>query len=53
MTEVCSENHKKVFVEKGKISDRCFEPCRVKETVAKQREIALERNKFNRCEALV
>lgn len=53
MTEVCYENHNKVFVEKGKNSERCFEPCRVKETVAKQRELALERNKINRCEVLV
>lgn len=53
MTEVCFENNNKVFVEKGKISERCFEPRKVKETVVKQREVALERNKINRCEALV
>lgn len=53
MTEVCFENHNKVFVEKGRISERCFEPCRVKGTVAKQREVALQRNKINRYEGLV
>lgn len=53
MTEVCFKSHNKVFVEKGKISERCFEPFRVKETVVKQGKIALERNTINRCETLV
>lgn len=53
MLEVCFEKHNKVLVEKGRISEVWPGPCRTKEAVAKQRQVALERRKINRCGRLV
>jgi len=53
MLEVCFENHNKVLVEKGRISERWPGPCRVKEAVSKQRQVALEGKKINKGGGLV
>lgn len=53
MLEVCFENHNKVLVEKGRISEMWPGPRRVKIAVAKQRQVALERKKINRRGGLV
>lgn len=53
MLEVCFENHNKVLVEKGRISETWPGPRRVKIAVAKQRQVALERKKINRRGGLV
>lgn len=53
MLEVCFEKHDKVLVEKGRISEVWPGPCGTKEAVVKQRQVALERRKINRCGGLV
>ena len=48
MLEVCFENHSEMLVEKRRVSERWPGPCRVKEAVGKERQVALERKQMSR-----